>query len=382
MKTLALFSFALFFNYISFSQVIYDEIKSETLGTLRKVKIQLPRNYNVNKDKKYPIILVLDGDYLFEPVAGNVDYSSYWQDMPESIVVGVIQGDTRYTDCSYDNINYFPNESGSKFFEFLGLELIPYLDSKFRTAKFIVGVGHDFTANFLNYYLFKSPPLMNGYIILSPDFAPKMENRLVERIPTVEEKIFYYMATGTDDLERIHKNTENLNSRLKNLKSNSFNYNYDNFEGAGHYSLVGVGIPTALNKIFSMFRPISKQEYSNVLLKTETPISQYLFDRYKMIEELFGIKNNIRINDFMATATAAEKRKQWESLLEIAKLANKQYPNTVLGDYFLGRYYEETGNTRKAMRMYQDGFQKEEVDFITVDLMLSKAAKIKSDFGY
>lgn len=383
MKISTLLGFIFLFNYISASsQVIYEEINSEKLGTPRKIKIQLPRNYTTNQDKKYPIILVLDGDYLFEPVAGNVDYASYWEEMPESIVVGVMQGDNRYTDCSYDKTTFFPDDSGAKFFEFLGLELIPYLDTKYRTAKFIIGVGHDFTANFLNYYLFKSPPLMNGYINLSPDFAPMMENRMAERIPAIHNKIFYYMVTGTDDIKGIQESAKSLNSRLKGLKSNNFNYYYDNFEGATHYSLVGRAIPNALDKIFSIYRPISKQEYSDVLLKLETPIYQYLLDKYKAIEDLFGIRNNIRVNDFIATATAAEKTKQWDSLLEIAKLAKKQYPNTVLGDYFLARYYEETGNPKKAMRMYQDGFDKDEVDFMTVDLMLDRAAKIKQDFGY
>src|SRR5690625_3485017 len=128
---------------ISYSQVLYEEFHSDKLDETRKLKIQLPRNYNSNIDKKYPLVLVLDGDYLFEPVAGNVDYFSYWEDMPESIVVGIIQGESRYHDCSYDHNTYLPDEFGSRFFEFIGLELVPYLDENFRTAKFIIGVGHD-----------------------------------------------------------------------------------------------------------------------------------------------------------------------------------------------------------------------------------------------
>ncbi len=382
MRKILLFGFICLFSYISFSQVIYEEINSEKLGTSRKLKIQLPRNYDTNQDKTYPIILVLDGDYLFEPVAGNVDYASYWEDMPESIVVGVLEGNSRYQDCSYDSNSYFPDEDGEKFFEFLGLELMPYIDQKYRTAKFIVAVGHDYTANFLNYYLFKSPPLFNGYIILSPDLAPKMDSRLSERIPEIQEKIFYYLATGTDDLKDLKNVSQNLNLKLKGISNNSFHYYFDNFEGATHYSLVGRAIPNALDKIFSVYRPITQEEFSNVLLKNDTPIVEYLEDKYEVIEDLFGISNKIRINDFMATATAAENRKDWDALREIATLSKKEYPNSVLGDYFMGRYYEETGNPKKAMRSYQSGFDKEEVDNITVDKMLDRADKIKRDFGY
>jgi len=34
------------------------------------------------------------------------------------------------------------------------------------------------------------------------------------------------------------------------------------------------------------------------------------------------------------------------------------------------------------MRTYQSAYDKEEVSFITVDLMLDRADKIKEDFGY
>lgn len=382
MKKIVLLAFFAWFQINSFSQIIYEEFNSTKLGESRRLKIQLPRNYDTNIDKKYPIVLVLDADYLFEPVAGNVDYFSYWEDMPESIVVGVMQVGTRYEDCAYDEETFMPGDKGAQFFEFLGMELLPYIDKKYRTAKFVIGVGHDFTANFLNYYLFKNPPLLNGYINLSPDLAPFLEGRIAERIPQMQEKIFYYLATGTDDIQDLRETAERLNSKLKGLKSKNFKYFYDNFEGATHYSLVGRGIPNALEKIFSVYRPISKEEYTNVIMKMDTPISQYLFEKYNVIEDLFGITDNIRINDFITALIAAEKKEQWESLREMATLALRQYPDKMLGDYYLGRYYEATGEPKKAMRTFQGAYDKEEVEFITVDKLLDRADKIKDDFGY
>lgn len=382
MRKIFVLFICLFGSLAASGQIIYEEFNSTKLGESRRLKIQLPRNYDTNTDKVYPIVVVLDADYLFEPVAGNVDYFSYWEDMPESIVVGIMQGESRYDDCSYDETNYFPAEKGADFFEFIGLELIPYIDKTYRTAKFVIAVGHDFTANFINYYLYKDPPLFNGYINLSPDLAPGIDMSLPERIPHVKSKIFYYLATGTDDIKGLRETAEILNSSLKELKSDTFTYFYDDFEGATHYSLVARGIPNAIEKIFAVYRPISKQEYSDVLMKTETPIHQYLKDKYKTIEDLFGLTNPIRVNDFIATGRASEKRKQLESLKEIAELAKKQYPDTVLGNYFLGRYYEESGEPKKAMRTFQSAFDKEEVDFITIDLLLERADKIKTDFGY
>ena len=89
----------------SFSQTIYESFESEFLNDSRELKIQLPRNYDDNAKKIYPLIIVLDGDYMFEAVSGSVDYLSYWGDIPDSIIVGINQIDSRYDDCSVlDNI--------------------------------------------------------------------------------------------------------------------------------------------------------------------------------------------------------------------------------------------------------------------------------------
>ena len=100
-------SFLLCFN-LTLAQTVYESMESEFLGTSRELKIQLPRNYEENSEKYYPLIVVFDGDYLFEVVAGNVDYYSYWEDMPEAIVVGVNQDCSRSEDCYISMDDYLP----------------------------------------------------------------------------------------------------------------------------------------------------------------------------------------------------------------------------------------------------------------------------------
>ena len=123
----------LFFLNISFSQTIYENFESDFLKDTRELKVQLPRNYNENLSKEYPLIIVLDGDYMFEAVSGSVDYLSYWGNIPESIIVGVNQINTRYDDCSVlDNIDFVPISSTANFYDFISEELIPYFDKNYR----------------------------------------------------------------------------------------------------------------------------------------------------------------------------------------------------------------------------------------------------------
>lgn len=364
------------------AQVIHTSLHSSKLGETRDLKIQLPRNYKQNQHKSYPVMIVLDGDYLFEPVAGNVDYYSYWEDIPEMIVVGVLQSNTREDDAAYDDKKYLPTGKGAAFFEFLGMELMAHLDNTYRTAPFRVIIGHDFTSNFINYYLLKEKPLFQGYINLSPDLAPEMAERIASSLERSSNETWFYLATAGEDIPSLKEGILSFDSRLNAIDNKNLHYNFDNFEGATHYTLVGNAIPKAIEEIFQVYRPISLKDYNRILLQTSVSGHDYLLKKYETIKTLFGIDKKIRINDFMAVYNAMEKTRNWNDLQALSKLAAKHYPNTMLATYFNARYEEETGNPKKAMRSYQNAYGQEPVAFLTVDFMLEKAEQIKKDFGY
>ena len=364
------------------SQTIYEEISSSKLGEERQIKIQLPRNYETNTEKTYPIFVVLDGDYLFEPVAGNVDYYSYWEDMPEAIVVGINQVNTRDEDCYYSDQNYLPVETGAKFFEFIGMELIPYINKNYRTANFRVIVGHGETASYLNYFLFKKEPLFHAYIALSPDLVMGMMENIPARLKEVQSKTFYYLATSTGDIKPLREDAKLLNTELSAIENKALQFSFNEFEGPTHYSLPAHAMPSALENIFYVFQPISKKEYKEQILTLETSPVDYLLEKYQMINELFNIEKQVLINDFKAISAAIEKNESFEYYEALGKLARKEYPDTLLGHYYLGRFYEETGAPKKAMRTFRSAYILEEIGGYTKDEMLDRADAIKRDFGY
>ena len=379
----AILLFILIFGIQSIqSQAIYKDIYSNKLGEDRQLKILLPRGYNNEDAKKYPLIIVLDGDYLFEAVAGNVDYYSYWEDMPEAIVVGIKQVDYRFDDCMYSEQNSLPIEKGADFFEFIGMELIPFLNDNYKTENFRVAVGHGETASFINYYLLKDQPLFQAYISLSPDLAPDLTTYLTERFQKLESKIFYYLATSTNDVPQIKSATDELNKGIASIDNKNLLYNFNTFDGPSHYALPAHAIPNALESIFFVFQPISKEEYTETILKLDSSPVEYLQEKYQTILDLFGIDKPILINDFKAIAAAIEKKEQYEYFEELGKIARKQYPETLLGHYYLARFYEQTGEPKKAMKTYRSAYILDEIGGLTKDMMLDKADDIKADFGY
>ena len=382
MKRFLLFSLLVLCFSLTSAQVIYETLSSDKLGESRQIKIQLPRNYEKNTSLAYPIIVVLDGDYLFEPVAGNVDFYSYWEDMPDAIVVGVMHGDKRADDL-YFGEDGLPSETGAAFFEFMGFDLIPYIENNYRTEKFKAIVGHEASANYLNFYLFKDQPLFNAYISLSPRFSDNMTSRVSERIGTLQEDltVFYYLATATNDI-KSHKNSiEKFHNQLKTVDKENFSYSFDNFENGTHYSVVTSGISRAIDNIFQAYRPITRKEYKEQILTSENAY-EYLVTKYETIKNLFGIDKRILGNDFRAIEAALKKKEDWESFKLLSKLAKENYPNSVLPFYYMGIHYEELGEPKKAVKMYKSGYGQEEMAGITIEMMLEKAEAIEIDFGW
>ncbi|TGV02310.1 alpha/beta hydrolase [Flavivirga rizhaonensis] len=382
MKKAAVFFLLLFVSLNLRAQVKYETIQSSKLGEDRQLKIQLPRGYKTNTDKTYPLFIVLDGDYMFEAVAGNVDYYSYWEDMPESIVVGINQVDKRFDDCMYSEQNSLPIDTGAAFYEFIGLELIPYIEKKYRTTNFKVAVGHGETANFINYYLLKPKPLFQGYIAVSPELAPNMIDYLPERLSKLESKIFYYLANTKNDPGSIKEMTEALNKDLSAIENDNLFYSFNSFENPSHYSAPLHALPNAIENIFKVFQPISKKEYKETILELETSPVEYLVEKYQTINDVLGIEKKILINDFKAISAAIEKTEQFEYYEALGKMARDEYPDTLLGGYYLARFYEEMGEPKKAMRTYQTAYTLKEIAGISKDLLIEKIDLIKEDFGY
>ena len=362
----------------AFAQKITDTIHSEKLKQDREITIGLPATYAQNPTKKYPIVVVLDGDYLFDAFQGVINYGSYWDDLPEMIIVGIAQNknDERSYDCSADPETGLPDVESKKFFEFIGQELIPAIEKQFRVAPFKIIAGHDITAGFINFYLYKNQPLFDGYISLSPQLAKGMTEQLPQRLTEIQKLLFYYQATADGDLKTIQKSTKLLDENIIALHSSTLNYKYDEFKGLSHYSMVPQAIPSALYQFFALYQPISMNEFNDKIAVLPSGYVDYLTQKYEQLENTLRIKIPIRINDFKAIEAAILKNKQYEEFGKLAEVADKYYPKSMLSDYHLGMMYENLGDYKKAAKAYQKAYQKEEIGSLTKDMMLDKSDEL------
>ena len=368
-----------FFSISSFSQKIKDTIFSQKMNEDREITIGLPDSYATNKTKKYPLLIVLDGDFLFDPFQGALSYGNYWDDLPEVIIVGISQNknNERETDCTVDNATGLPSEKGELFFEFIGMELIPYIQKQLRIAPFRMIAGLDTTAGFLNFYLYKDQPVFNAYISLSPELPTGMEEQIPDRLAAIQQPLFYYQCSSDGDFKKMRERIKVLDEGAKKVTNQTLNYLYDDFKDTSHYSMVLHAIPSALYHIFSVYQPISTSEFQEKIVKLPSGYVDYLINKYDVLEKSFNLKMLIRINDFKAIEAAILKNKAYPEFEKLAQLAKKNYPKTMLAEYHMAQMYEKTGDIKRAAKTYQNAFQYEEIGDLTKDMMLEKADELK-----
>jgi hypothetical protein len=233
--------------------------------------------------------------------------------------------------------------------------------------------GHDTTAGFLNFYLYKDDPIFNAFISLAPEMAPGMEERIADRLAKIQKTIFYYHATSNGDLEEIQEKTKKLDDVAKDIKNPNVIYRYDVFKNTSHYSLVAEAIPSTMYFIFNGYQPISKLEFNEKILKLEKGYAQYLIDKYDYIEKKIGIKMQPRISDFKAIEAAILKNKAYEEFQLLAEYSDKQYPKTMLGTYQRGMYFEKTGDSKRAAKEYMRAYTQKPIGDLTKDYLLDRA---------
>lgn len=371
---------------ILFSTAIGAQVKQEIFESFklqerRDVRYYFPEDYT--DDKKYPLVVVLDAEYLFDQVVAVSKFYSRFQGMPQAIVVGIHQSkdDLRWEDCAFDQNTGLPTEKASRFFEFLGMEIIPYLDTSYSTAPFKIFVGFDITANFGNYFLFKERSLFDAFISISPLLAPEMPQWVPERLQALDQQIFYHLITEEGkggDWQAV----QGLHSGLQSLDKENLKYTYDLYKEANAISVASYGLGKAWDTTFDIFKPISPAEYREKILTSEEPVFSYLANKYDTIEELFGFRKKVALNDIMAIYAACRKKEDFDSLKPLADLCHEAYPDTMLGFYFEGEYYEEMGEPKKALRTFEKAFGMQEIDFLTKEMALEKMDALKADFGF
>jgi len=151
-------------------------LHSAIIGQDFNLYINLSREYQ-DTAKSFPVIYLLDGQWdfpLLNAIFGEQYYDGF---VPGVIVVGIAWGGEnpnfdmlRARDLTPTAMAEAPmGGNAPKFLEFIKKEVVPYIDSKYRTKKDDrTLMGSSLGGLFTLYALFQETPLFNRYVLTSP----------------------------------------------------------------------------------------------------------------------------------------------------------------------------------------------------------------------
>ncbi len=337
---------------------------SELAGELnnnRILKIHVPDSYKEDSTRVYPLAIVLDAEYLFDIYVANSKLFSSKDKAPEQIVVGIYQNqkNERKTDTEISIANGLLTETSSKFYKFIKDELLPHIESKYRISPFKTIVGNTITANFANFYLVEQNPPFTAYININPYFSPDINGLFQGKIPSIESNTYFYMNTGKYNGTKRDEAVNKIHYILNNVENESFVYRFDEFDNSTKISSIGQAIPAAIAHIFEMYSAISKHEFDNHIAELSPGEAiEYLERKYVEIQYLFGSNLKIRQRDIFAIESIVLDKEDGAYLEEFGKMINRLYPESPIGDYYIGQYYETGNDLKRALKYYKNGYAK------------------------
>jgi predicted alpha/beta superfamily hydrolase len=192
-------------------------LKSTIFGNERTVRVLLPPGYDeaANRDRRYPVLYMLDGQNVFDACLSDVSHHEWSVDetvqrliaerkIPPLIVVGVDHAgeDRPHEYLPYkDHVNQPDMEepAGKLFPDFMTREVMPLVDGLYRTlpGRPNTGIGGSSYGGVATLYALLAKPGTFGYgLIESPSLFVGMGQLVRDTSPLVALPVKVFMAFG------------------------------------------------------------------------------------------------------------------------------------------------------------------------------------------
>lgn len=271
-------------------------ISSEILQRDYELWISLPRSYS-SGNQRFPVIIQTDAYRSFITTKGMIDVFTFpYTFIPESILVGIgyggrgtnasrqwAEGRTRdltpVEDTAYERafaetirgmgfqIDEIETGGASGFLAFIKNELLPYLDTHYRTDPgHRMFSGYSFGGLFGCYVLFHDPELFDMYLLGSPSlhYGNEITFHYEEAYAAANEDLNarVFMSFGKSEEFSIPY-LERMENTLSSRGFDHLSLHTVIFEGESHVSCYPAALSRGLLTLFQEERPDSLSESSS-----------------------------------------------------------------------------------------------------------------------
>jgi predicted alpha/beta superfamily hydrolase len=244
-------------------------IHSTLLNEDRKVYIHCPQLDSSDVNKRFPVLYLMDGENHFELISHYVDYLSRADvaALPKIIVVG-IPNTKRVRDLTPtqsisdyegkpDTTGRYKSSGGNEIFlQFLKTELMPVIDSNYKTQQYKVFAGHSFGGIASINCMLTHPDMFDAYIAISPSFwwdngyLLKLTEKKIKAGAALNKKLFYCNGNEGGSNSFFHNGLLKFDSIITEKKIVGLDYKYKHYPNEMHMTVPVVAYLDALRFIF------------------------------------------------------------------------------------------------------------------------------------
>lgn len=322
-----------------------DTVYSEILRETRHYWVHLPSSYYDKsiQPMKYPVLYVLDGNIHFHSITGMIEILSSGVNgthvIPEMIIVAILNTDrTRDFTPTASKKGFDGKDAdwlgtsggGDRFLKFLEEELIPGVESDYRTFPYRTFVGHSFGGLAGINALISRPQLFNAYVLIDPSVwwdEKMMLKKTADFLPSADLKgrsLFVGQANSffADDPRGnapfdAFEATKEFKSLLEKYNDTGLSWRYKYYDHDNHGSAALITEYEALRFIFEdYYAPFDKirnaldlkkhyQHFSEKTAVTFTPPEKVVnelagialfFKRYNLVNEYYQMNIDLYPN--------------------------------------------------------------------------------------
>jgi predicted alpha/beta superfamily hydrolase len=253
-------------------------IQSEHTGKSYELMVLLPQNYAATDTVRYPVLYLLDGKYSFPLFQSISSMMGLGKEIRDLIIVGIeATGDTNEDWLTSRHADFTPSaqpkadtlwtkilklpegrlRSGGaeKFLQALQQEMIPMIESKYKTSKDRGLYGHSLGGLFASYCLMRSPGLFNRYSINSPSLwwntneMLLLQQELAKRENDVNARVFF--SAGAYEGEMMLQPFRTFTNQMNEHHYQNLQMTVRVFEEESHLSVV----PSCSSKTLKVLYP-------------------------------------------------------------------------------------------------------------------------------
>ena len=346
-------------------------VESKYLNRNQRLLISLPASHVETADNVIrPVIFVLDAELLFYPIAGHVYYQGMNSQMPDAIVVGLINDPGTRRDMTPTPLNNKgePLWFGGKqddYMEMLEKEIIPLIRKKYQAANYNILIGLSPTGQFALHTLWNRPNLFQAHIALNTaDFSSSSYEgatafdkiiQLINEKPSVNANLYISMPKqGGGSNPRILEAYEKLKNGFDNAQNKIAQLKIELIPHSG-YAAALPAVQSALADLFPVTKwdPNYRNFFSDEPGKTLQNIKHY----YDALSQEYGFQafpkgeRYYNRNRLKRIGYVLLQQGRTEEAIAIFKYWQSLYPKAANAYDSLADAYEKQGNKSKASEM-------------------------------